>query len=223
MKCPKCGKEIASDSQFCEYCGTPIKIDNTKHVDIRWALLPAMLIATFAMWVRWIIYKADYQTDFVLLGLFALISPTILFLVSLFYWIKKKVPTSFFLIMTCFLYLNCSMFMGFLDLNCEYIYKTDISWHDGHNEHHVLLYDETGVFDESDKESLKQDKREIIDALENNGMDVAGEGYYIDESKCYYNTGGNQNLGEFSFLLTSVLFILYLIYAYIAHKRAWKF
>ena len=24
MKCPKCGKEIANDSQFCEYCGNKI-------------------------------------------------------------------------------------------------------------------------------------------------------------------------------------------------------
>ena len=23
MQCPNCGKEIANDSQFCEYCGTP--------------------------------------------------------------------------------------------------------------------------------------------------------------------------------------------------------
>ena len=25
MKCPKCGKEIANDSQFCEFCGTQVK------------------------------------------------------------------------------------------------------------------------------------------------------------------------------------------------------
>ncbi len=24
MKCPKCGKEIANDSQFCEFCGTQV-------------------------------------------------------------------------------------------------------------------------------------------------------------------------------------------------------
>lgn len=24
MKCPKCGKEIANDSKFCEYCGTKV-------------------------------------------------------------------------------------------------------------------------------------------------------------------------------------------------------
>ena len=25
MKCPNCGKEIANDSVFCEYCGTRVK------------------------------------------------------------------------------------------------------------------------------------------------------------------------------------------------------
>lgn len=29
MKCPKCGKEIANDSQFCEYCGTKINLVST--------------------------------------------------------------------------------------------------------------------------------------------------------------------------------------------------
>jgi hypothetical protein len=228
MKCSKCGKEIANDSFFCEYCGTEIRndnsnnLDNTKRVDIRWALLPAMFIATFAMWMRWVIYKADYQTDFLSLGILALISPTILFLISLFNWIKKIVPTSFFLIMACFLYLNCSMFIGFLDLSCKYIYKTEISWHDGHNVRRVELYDETWAFDEYDINFLRQNKREIIEALEKNGMDVT-DGCYIDASECYYNSGGNQNIGELSFLLTSVLFILYLVYAIIAHKKGWKF
>jgi len=95
MKCSICGNEIANDSLFCENCGTKTRQDEQriKKVDIRWALLPAMLIATFAMWMRWVIYKADYQTDFLSLGILALISPTILFLISLFNWIKKIVPT----------------------------------------------------------------------------------------------------------------------------------
>ena len=30
MKCSKCGKEIANDSVFCEYCGTKVKIPKSK-------------------------------------------------------------------------------------------------------------------------------------------------------------------------------------------------
>lgn len=30
MKCPKCGKEIANDSLFCEYCGTKLSKPNSK-------------------------------------------------------------------------------------------------------------------------------------------------------------------------------------------------
>ena len=109
MKCPKCGEEIANDSVFCEYCGTEIrndnanKIDNTKRVDIRWALLSAMLIATFAMWMRWINSIVYDWNDVEFEGLLAMISPTILFLISLWNRIKHKIATSFVIIMGVFL------------------------------------------------------------------------------------------------------------------------
>ena len=47
MKCPNCGREIANDSVFCEYCGATLKenaSNNEKQVNVRWALLPAMLM-----------------------------------------------------------------------------------------------------------------------------------------------------------------------------------
>ena len=33
MKCPKCGKEIADDSKFCEFCGTKVESETTLHPD----------------------------------------------------------------------------------------------------------------------------------------------------------------------------------------------
>ena len=38
MKCPKCGKEIANDSQFCEFCGTQV-IHSKKNTKIVWVIL----------------------------------------------------------------------------------------------------------------------------------------------------------------------------------------
>ena len=43
MKCPKCGKEIAKDSLFCEYCGTQVK-KNRKPLFIAIAILACLLI-----------------------------------------------------------------------------------------------------------------------------------------------------------------------------------
>ena len=45
MKCSKCGKEIANDSKFCEFCGTQIKhSDNNKPVWITLAVLFALSV-----------------------------------------------------------------------------------------------------------------------------------------------------------------------------------
>jgi predicted nucleic acid-binding Zn ribbon protein len=43
MKCPKCGKEIANDSVFCEYCGEQIKKNN--RVKNPWRLIAVLLMA----------------------------------------------------------------------------------------------------------------------------------------------------------------------------------
>ena len=43
MKCPKCGKEIAKDSLFCEYCGTQVK-KNRKPLFITIAIVACLLI-----------------------------------------------------------------------------------------------------------------------------------------------------------------------------------
>ena len=44
MKCSKCGKEIAKDSNFCEYCGNPIKKSRKKMV---WITLIAIFVSLF--------------------------------------------------------------------------------------------------------------------------------------------------------------------------------
>lgn len=41
MKCPKCGKEIADDSVFCENCGKKINMSNSKKM--RWIVLSVVL------------------------------------------------------------------------------------------------------------------------------------------------------------------------------------
>ena len=145
MKCPKCGEEIANDSVFCEYCGTEIrndnanKIDNTKRVDIRWALLSAMLIATFAMWMRWINSIVYDWNDVEFEGLLAMISPTILFLISLWNRIKHKIATSFVIIMGVFLLLNCAMFKDVV------FWHEWVEWFDDQH-YHVHFYKDFGQF-----------------------------------------------------------------------------
>ena len=42
MKCPNCGKEIANDSNFCEYCGAKVVVSQSKKS--RWILFAAGLL-----------------------------------------------------------------------------------------------------------------------------------------------------------------------------------
>ena len=45
MKCSKCGKEIANDSNYCEYCGT--KVTKAKNKTIIWIVLVLCVIGLF--------------------------------------------------------------------------------------------------------------------------------------------------------------------------------
>ena len=54
MKCPKCGKEIAEDSAFCEFCGATIKDDETKSTSSNsrlWMILGIILFVIVAVLV----------------------------------------------------------------------------------------------------------------------------------------------------------------------------
>jgi len=57
MICPECGKEIAENSKFCEYCGTPIvkkpkKSANWKNLAL---FFVGVVVASFGIWF----YEAD--------------------------------------------------------------------------------------------------------------------------------------------------------------------
>lgn len=56
MKCQKCGKEIADDSVFCEYCGYKNKIIGPKQI---W-IMSFILLAFFAMICAGFVYYTGY-------------------------------------------------------------------------------------------------------------------------------------------------------------------
>lgn len=49
MKCPNCGKEIANDSQFCEFCGTPVKTRTNSHKWIWMTLAIFVCVSIFCV------------------------------------------------------------------------------------------------------------------------------------------------------------------------------
>mgnify|MGYP002622165361 CR=1 FL=1 len=121
MKCPKCGKEIANGSQFCEFCGTQTKRGN-KQVDIRWALLPAMLVVTFGIQWAWSVFT-HCSVPFTLPAYVLIILTIILFLVSLWCSVRRQVAMSFVIMMGILLMFNCIMWV---DLSSSYVLRMGI-------------------------------------------------------------------------------------------------
>ena len=59
MKCSKCGKEIANDSNFCEYCGTKVG-NNTKKKTINIALIVLSVFFTMVGLRWWGVIISEY-------------------------------------------------------------------------------------------------------------------------------------------------------------------
>lgn len=229
MKCPKCGKEIANDSAFCEFCGAKTKRRNMQ-VDIRWALLPAMLLATLAILRTWSImnYSPVYRTNGVV---FAMIPPAMVFLITMWNGVKKKVALSFVLIIGI-LFFSCSgMFLDIVNHDGYLQYSTEIYYNDvDKNYKSVKLVTDgnetaAGVHNTSElneaEQQLKQLRSYILNKLEQDGATNIDGDYGILGSP-YYG-GGVTWVGIFLLPLTCIFLLLYFVYAFLAHKKGWTF
>ena len=225
MKCPKCGKEIANDSLFCEYCGTQTK-RGSKQVDIRWCLLPAMIIATIAMGFAaesWDICEFG-GTDHSVEPFFVI--PLCLFVLSCWYAIKKLVPLSFIIMIVILFGINCKILYDSENTRNTYKFNVDVSWdRDGDvyegGSGSISLY----TLSNYSIKNVQKAKEELLNCALSIKDKLKGEGYKgISLSQIFredhYHTGWR---GEDAFFWLSIFLIIYLIYAAIAHKRGWTF
>lgn len=226
MKCSNCGKEIANDSMFCEYCGTKTRNDEQriKKADIRWSLLPAMIIATIAMgfasestllykWGSW-----DHSTAL------AFIIPLFLFVITCWYSIRKTVLPSFLAVMVVLFGFNCLILYDSINTRDVYRYEIYVNWKDDGN---YVYGGQIGLstmhnyyinnMDEA-KGELEEMAFVLRDKLQAKGKTDLGLSTMLTTKEHYTNWGVYSVL-----LISSVITLLYLIYAFIAHKRDWKF
>lgn len=231
MKCSKCGKEIANDSKFCEFCGTAITgkcSTEVKRVDIRWALLPAMLLSTFALMNMWshMNYSPLYITGYAPV---AIIPPVILFIVALWYGIKKKVAISFVLIIGVFLLSCCGMFLDIVKHPEYYEYSRRISWEDGDSYRELEL---TINGEENEEGLLHRDEWDDVDKHLKSFQDIISQRLQQDgatnivssdiPAASPYAGGGASWVETYNAIVFPVL-LLYFIYAFIAYKKNLKF
>lgn len=224
MKCPKCGKEIVNDSLFCEYCGTETKRHNMK-VDIRWALLLAMFVATIAMgfasesrqlllWGYW-----DHSTAP------AFVFPLCFFIASCWYAIRKSVPPSFIIIMGLLFSFNCLMLQDSFHTSHCYRYEMNVSWHD--DENYNMGYGGVSLLSDYNYSLLDKDKAikeledmafALSDKLQKDGKKQCEVGSMYCDSR-YYTKWDMWGAFAIALLIT----IMYLIYVFVANKKGWSF
>ena len=209
MKCPKCGKEIANDSNFCEFCGTQIKQDNVKKVDVRWCLLPAMLITTYAMLCPFEIYGRSLYFSW---NSLLFIIPLSLFTYTLYLAYKKKTPKSFVLMMFALFIANSAI--EYKQLSLQMDIDSTICSDCEHSEHAMLRnrfinnwHQTVGRFNS------------LVWKLDEVGESNITLGDYDEPG--FYAYSWDAIIIEtlvFCFLLP-----IYLAYAIIARKKGWKF
>lgn len=209
MKCSKCGNEIANDSMFCEYCGSQIKEDNAKKVDVRWSLLPVMLITTYAMLFPLEIYGRSLYYGW---NRLLFIIPISLLTYTLYLAYKKKTPKSFVLMMFALFIANSAIEYKQLSLTMDI--DSTIYSDCEHSEHARLRngfcnsYHNTVGYFNSFVIKLNEDGESNIRI-----GDLDEEGFYVY----------SMNAIIIEAFVFCILLPIYLVYAFIAHKRGWKF
>ena len=209
MKCPKCGNEIANDSLFCEYCGTQIIKDEVKRIDIRWCLLPAMLITSYAMLCPLEIYGRSLYFGW---NSLLFIIPILLFTYTLYLAYKKKTPKSFVLMMFALLIANSAIEYKQRSLKMDI--DSTIYSECEHSEHARLR---NGFVNSS--HNTEAYFNSFVYELNEVGESNIGWGDY-DELGFYAYSWWAIIIEAFVFC---ILLPIYLVYAFIAHKRGWKF
>lgn len=235
MKCSKCGKEIANDSAFCEHCGEPIK-QNRKYgirrTDMRWILLVAMAIASFAMLASFEA-KSIYLHDDWTWSLCAFVPSLVLLILALVYGTKKLLPWSFVIIMAVLAFMNGAMYISAVDnrqshadISIEMFHPLD---EEGEEASAVLveesllslhrsdwLWGYDGQIPEEEYAKLETYAEDLAADLRKKGTEVS----LNREVERYYYPGW----GYFPYLMAElVVLFIYLIYAFIAYKKKWTF
>lgn len=118
MKCPICGKEIADDSQFCEFCGTQLgsakNVAGRGTVHVRWFLFVTTLLLCcmnvslfYGMFEKSIFNEYSYF-DVSTLWIVPILL-LLLFIVSLILSIKKKLKAIYTILVFLILGINTAI------------------------------------------------------------------------------------------------------------------
>lgn len=222
MKCPNCGKEIANDSKFCEYCGTLMQEKVNKRVDIRWMLLPALVVAMLVVFN----FSRDPESAELVHGIIAGTPIILIFIASLWFGIKKMMPYSFIVIVGLVMVTNLWMLYACMDRNKSmytYLYRpgATIFFRDNGELKIIKMEDFDYAFSysscEEKTEQFQKYSHVVVRELIRQGEKDVKEFGDINE---YFLPNG---LYRSLIIIEFCWVLLYIIYALMAEKNKWKF
>ena len=229
MKCPKCGQEIANDSAYCEFCGETIKensSNNQLRVNIRWVLLPAMILTTIALWTH---YESGNERPSIINSAFITFLPSALILIlSIWFFIRKKITWLFFFIIGVLFLSNGAMLYEIGTSRDIRQYYNDIRWMDNNGHHCVQVsckaYPDSRNFIleyqlEMAKNNISTCVEYLVSSLREHKMTKIQKG----EMSSNFIHERSHNYGETCLLVAVILTLLYLICAMIAREKNWKY
>ena len=151
--------------------------------------------------------------------------PLCIFVVSCWYGIKKLVPLSCVIMIVILFGISCKILYDSVNSRVVYNYVVDVSWSDYERGYGSVQLRSKYNYNFINEDKAKKDLFECALALEEK---LKGEGNEVDNNiqedsirkeEIYY-TGWK---GYEAFFYTSIFLIIYLIYAFLAHKRSWRF
>lgn len=214
MKCPQCGKEIASDSQFYEYCGACVNSTIIPKIDIKWGILPMFLLLYLAFFITSSLpafTPSGISERVLLMTIFIVILLIIVLCVSIRYCIKKISSKSF------------AIYIGMLIIGFTFIAYG--IWQPSQDEYIISFYSREGGHYVSISDNITLDHSKFYPSEEiDTSADYLRRTYGVDG---LYSTTQNININDAftdtGFILLLLSSIVYLLYAFIAHKKGWKF
>ncbi len=228
MKCTNCGKEIANESQFCEYCGAKVQQGSKEgKIYIGWLLIISML---FLSLMNFAFMHIHQETDAWYFRNQLIVLQCVVLLIGLTMYFLKKIHLPL-IILVCI----------------QFIIGLILCWDASENDSKGLRgttyaslvsgpignSSKTGIFlmispttEEQNNYADMYSHSEAVTKLEEFARNISSSNSQYRIHGAFWKTSQTYYFWEHTYIYAwadVVLVLLYIIYAFIACKKGWKF
>lgn len=223
MKCPNCGKEIAEESQFCEYCGKKVQPTSGEcGIYIGWLLIVALLFVCLINFAFMFVRNASDAWDFSTL---LIILQVVVLLVGLVMAFLKKIRLPLIILACVQFSLGIMLCIDAMNYNTVSIGgMTYAALYKNHTATSFIIAEKSTQ--DKDRYGYLRSHIEAIDNCKEFAQEISKPNlqYSIGDIQWYTSRTYNYWGHTYIYAWTDIaLVLLYLIYAFIACKKGWQY